>query len=120
MVFHNRRLSFAQSLILFLKEKKKLSFAEIARLLAREQKTVWTQYSQACSKLGTSFYSYPETLISIPIEALRDRKLGMMEAAVLHLKKAGLRNKEIASAIRRSERTVSSLLVRAAKRGDAR
>jgi len=102
----------------FLKEEKKLSFSTIAELLNRDPRTVWNIYQNACNKLGTNFYVHAKRNIPIPLSALCNRKLGMMEAAVFYLKKNGLRNKEIANALDRAERTISSLLVRLRKRGD--
>jgi len=118
-IFHNRRLTFSQALVLFLKEEKKLSLADIARLLSRDQRTIWTQYATATQKLGPSFYRYPETQIRLPLSRLCGRETSILEAAVLHLKGEGLRNKEIAEALGRNERTIGSLLVRIRKRGEA-
>ena len=83
-----------------------------------DQRTIWTIYDKACEKLGTRFYSFPKKSVSIPISALCDRKFSTMEAAVLYLRKQGLKNKEIAEAIDRSDRTISSIFVRLKKRGD--
>lgn len=46
----DRRYSNLESVVLFLKEHFMLRFAEIARLLHRDQRTVWTVYSRAKRK----------------------------------------------------------------------
>ena len=48
-VFKNRELSLLENLVVFLKEKP-LKFSEIARLLHRDQRTVWTVHSRATKK----------------------------------------------------------------------
>lgn len=51
-IFSENRLAPLESLVLFLKDKHKLSFAEIARLLSRNASTVRTSYTRAKKKHG--------------------------------------------------------------------
>ncbi|MEM4230254.1 MAG: hypothetical protein QXF25_00005, partial [Candidatus Pacearchaeota archaeon] len=44
-------LTILESLILYLKEKKLMRFSEIARLLNRNQKNIWTIYSRVTKKM---------------------------------------------------------------------
>jgi len=46
----NDRLGMLESSALYMKDKLKLSFTEIARLLKRDYKTIWTSYNQAKKK----------------------------------------------------------------------
>ena len=46
----NRRFSMLESIVMFLKDKKDLSFHKIALLLSRDDRTVWTVYSRAKKK----------------------------------------------------------------------
>lgn len=50
-MFKNRELAPLESITEFLKEKAGLSFHEIALLLNRDDRTVWTCYNRASKKL---------------------------------------------------------------------
>ena len=46
----NKELGMLESISLYLKDKLKLSFKEIAQLLKRDYKTIWTSYNKAKNK----------------------------------------------------------------------
>ena len=48
--FSNRKLSTLESLVFYLKEHYRLKFTEMASLLSRSTKTVWTTYQNARKK----------------------------------------------------------------------
>ncbi len=50
-IFKNRDLAVLESLVKYLKEDKDFSYAEIADLLNRDDRTIWTVYSRAKKKL---------------------------------------------------------------------
>lgn len=47
----NEKLGMLESASLYLKDDLKMSFKEIAALLKRDYKTIWTSYNQAKKKL---------------------------------------------------------------------
>jgi len=49
-IFRDRSLSVLEILVEFLKEKKGLSYHEIAELLNRDDRTIWTVYNRAQKK----------------------------------------------------------------------
>jgi hypothetical protein len=49
-IFSNRNLSVLESLVSYLKETQNLKFSQIASLLDRDQRTIWTLYSRARKK----------------------------------------------------------------------
>ena len=51
-IFQDRRLGLLESLVVHLKEKEGLKFAEIAKLLNRDHRTIWTTHAKARKKLG--------------------------------------------------------------------
>ncbi|MEM4268252.1 MAG: hypothetical protein QXK37_05480 [Candidatus Woesearchaeota archaeon] len=53
-VVTDRRLSIFEAIIEYLKEKKDLSFHEIAVLLNRDDRTVWTIYNRSIKKRSKS------------------------------------------------------------------
>jgi len=51
-VLKNRNLSCLESIVYFYKTKKNLSYREIAKVLNRDDRTIWTVYNRAMKKLG--------------------------------------------------------------------
>jgi DNA-directed RNA polymerase specialized sigma24 family protein len=51
-IFKNRKLSVLEAITVYLKDKKGLTYAQIARLLNRNDRTVWTSYQRAKKKLA--------------------------------------------------------------------
>ena len=49
-IFQDRRLAVLESIVLFLKEEQNLSFHEIAALLNRDDRTIWTVYHRVTKK----------------------------------------------------------------------
>ena len=51
-IFENRELTILESIIVYLR-KKEMKYSEIAKLLDRDQRNIWTIYSKAIKKLNT-------------------------------------------------------------------
>ncbi len=49
-VFADRKVSVMEALVTFLKTKYSLSFIQIAKLLQRDERTIWTAYHRAKKK----------------------------------------------------------------------
>lgn len=49
-VLSDRKFSILESIVMFLKDKKNLTFHKIALLLDRDDRTIWTVYSRAKKK----------------------------------------------------------------------
>jgi len=49
-IFSNRRLSILESLVIYLKETQNLKFSQIAVLVERDDRTIWTVYKRARGK----------------------------------------------------------------------
>ena len=50
-IFKNRSLSILEALVEYLKEKRSLTYHEIAELLERDDRTIWTVYNRAKKKV---------------------------------------------------------------------
>jgi len=113
-----------ESAVSYLKEESNLRYAEIARQLNRDDRTVWTVYKRAQSKRAsqdTKEQSIKETQLSkLPVDIFRDRTLSFMESAVEYMKNTlGFSYAEIARRLNRDDRTVWTVYQRAkSKRGD--
>ena len=53
-IFHEQELCVLETLSEFLKDQKGLSFKEIADLLSRDQRNIWTVYKRAKKKRASS------------------------------------------------------------------
>ena len=51
-IFRNRDLSVLEAITVYLHDKKGMKYAEIARLLNRNDRTIWTSYQRAKKKMG--------------------------------------------------------------------
>ena len=49
-VFRDRTLAALEATVVYLKETQGLTYAQIGRLLNRDQRTVWTSYQRAVRK----------------------------------------------------------------------
>lgn len=49
-IFRDREIAVLESLVEYLKDSYHLSFAEIGRLMQRDQRTIWTVYRRAKAK----------------------------------------------------------------------
>ena len=49
-IFRDRKLSVLEVITEYLKEKKNMRYSEIAELLNRDDRTIWTSYNRAKEK----------------------------------------------------------------------
>jgi len=50
-ILSNRKISVLEAISVYLKDKKNLTYHEIALLLNRDDRTIWTCYNRAVKKL---------------------------------------------------------------------
>jgi len=50
MIFKDRRLAVLESIVAYLKENKGMQYHEIAEMLNRDQRTIWTVYQRTLKK----------------------------------------------------------------------
>ncbi len=116
-LFRNRQFSVLEALTVYLKEKKKLTYAQIARLLNRDDRTIWTVYNRA-KKKPTTKSTTSKGSIAFPLSILSNRKFSCLEALVKYLKeKKGLTYAQIARLLNRDDRTIWTVYNRAKKKG---
>jgi len=111
----NTKLSSFETICKYLKENLNLQYNEIARLLNRDERTIWTTYRNASRKLKSQLL-VKKTRLSIPISVIANRKLSVLEAIVSYLKKFDLTYKEIADLLKRDERNIWTVHSRAKKK----
>ncbi|MCX6706970.1 MAG: hypothetical protein NT001_02410 [Candidatus Woesearchaeota archaeon] len=115
-IFSNRELGAFESIVKYLKENLCESFSEISSATERSVKTVWTAYSKSRIK-RPSAYSIKKSSAEIPLSVFRNRSLGVQENLVIYLKdSSGFSYHDIASALKRDDRTIWTAYHRAKKK----
>ena len=116
VVIFNNNLSSLESVVKYLKENLNLATKEIAKLLNRNEKTIYQAYSSSKEKLQEEFKE-EESKFYIPISILRERKLGVLESIVKFLHEVPkLKFSEISRLIQRDQRTIWTAYSRANKK----
>lgn len=117
-IFCDRNLSFLESIVVYLREEHKLGFSEIASLLNRNRKTIWTIYQRSIAKRTTRPAKVKiVSNIFIPLSTVRDRRLSILEIVIKYLvQKTSLTNHQIAVLLNRSDKTIWTVKDRANKK----
>lgn len=115
-VFSNTKLSGLELVCKYLKDELSIHFSEVARLLSRDYRTVWTTCAVA-DKKHKGALSVPKSRYFFPTLILTDRRLSVLEAIVAYLKdELGLRFTEIAAELHRDQRNIWTVYSRARKK----
>ncbi len=114
LVIFKQRLGPAEALCKYLKENLKLRFSEIAKLLSRDERTIWINYRNAVEKKKERMDVEERVLVSVDI--FSDRRLSILEAIVYHLRQKGFRNSEISEILNKDQRNIWTVYSRARKK----
>jgi DNA-binding CsgD family transcriptional regulator len=107
-------LSGLEAIIKYLKEEQKLSYAEISKIINRDQRTVWTTYNKNKKKKTEKIKEkITRKNISFNTSILQERKLSVLESVAQYLKDSGLSVKEISEELGRDRQTIWTVLRRA-------
>lgn len=116
------KLSPSEALCKFLKEEKHLTFHEIAVLINRDDRSIWTSYKRAQQKNKKSFTELlgKDFLFSsacqIPVSVFKARDLSILEHVVAYLKQHEMKNKTIAQLLKKSPAVISTIIMRIKKK----
>lgn len=99
-----KEIGALEAITKFLKENKNITFAEIARQLKRDQRTIWTAYKKSEEKYPTKFKKTKSE--TMPITIFQNQKLTILESVIKHLRKNGLKYSEIGALLNRNERNI--------------
>lgn len=117
-ILRDRSVAVLESITEYLKDEKGLTYHEIAVLLNRDDRTIWTVYNRAKKKRDKTPVKkevYKKKLV-IPAKIFRDRNVSVLEATAEYLKKEGMTYHEIAEALNRDDRTIWTVCYRAKKK----
>lgn len=105
-------LSALQAVVRYLHDARQFSFSEIAALLNRSPKTVWTTYAHAKS----AKFPFVEDALTVPLSRFSRRDLAPLEALVTYLLKLGFSNAEAARTLKLDPRTTWTAAKRAERK----
>jgi hypothetical protein len=113
-VIRDRSLSILEIIVKYLKEEYEFSYHDIALLLNRDDRTIWTVYNRASKKAGEIKYDKEEHIVDIPTKIFKDRTLSSLEVIVEYMKEElELSLHEIAICLARDDSTVWTIYNRA-------
>ena len=117
-IFLDRELAPLESISEYLKDDKGLSYHEIAVLVGRDDRTIWTCYNRAKKKRGEAPRQEitSENVAEIPLEIFKNRELAPLESIASHLKARNMSFHEIAVMLNRDDRTIWTCHNRAQKK----
>ncbi len=105
-IFNNEKISVLEAVVKYLKEEQGLKLKEIADLLNRNNKTIWTTYNNASKKM-TEPVNIDNINIYIPLDLFQDRGSSPLEVVVRYLKDdLNFKNHEIAKLLNRNQKTI--------------
>ena len=116
-IFVDRTLSVLEIISEYLKDEKGLSYHEIAELLNRNDRTIWTCVNRAKKKRVDPKPLVKEEGVMIPSIIFKDRTLSVLEIISEYLKEEkGLTYHEIAEVLNRDDRTIWTCYNRSKKK----
>ena len=98
-----------------MRENLDMSYAEIARDLNRDQRTIWTSYDKA-SKKKLEMIEQKENEELIPVSLFQDRRITILESIVVYLKENKMKYSEIAKELNKDQRNIWTIYSRAKKK----
>jgi len=109
-IFSDRHLSGLQALVKYLKENLGYKNVQIASLLNKDTRSIWSAYDKSKSRVKSK-YAINESKKLVPISIFQATD-SVLEALVVFLRKEKWSNGSIALVLRRSEGTISNLYKR--------
>ena len=112
----NNKLSSLETIVKYLKENLNLKYSEIAKLLNRDHRTIWTTYSNSRKKFSKRFV-VKDNKYFIPALIISNRSLSVLESIVYYMKdNLNLKYSQIALVLHRDQRTIWTVYNRKKKR----
>ncbi|MEM4710901.1 MAG: hypothetical protein QXL18_03075 [Candidatus Woesearchaeota archaeon] len=104
-IFSNKKLGVLEAIVKYLKENQELSFKEIAEILHRDQRTIWTTYNKAVKKQKEKF-STKKDQEYITIKSFSNTKYSPLQALIKELEAKGYTLSKIAKITNRSYKNI--------------
>ena len=102
-IFKDRTFGILAAITKYMKENMDLKYSEIAKLLQRDNRIIWTTYNRYKKRKP---FSIDKSSLNIPVSVFTNKKLGPLESLTKYLKEdLNLSFREISSLINRDNRT---------------
>jgi len=111
----SEKLGALESITKYLKENLGFAYSEIAELLNRNERTIWTSYSRAIIK-QKEILETKESKAFIPLSILQNRNLTILEATIVYLREKEMKYSEIAKLLNRDQRNIWTIYSNAVKK----
>jgi len=108
-IFKNKDVGPAATLVKYMKENRNMRLSKIARMLNRDDRTIWHEYRLSSGIRGLEEKEGP----NIPIEIFKERKFSILESLIFYLRENGRSNIEIANMLGRDPRNIYTIYSRA-------
>ncbi len=108
----NKKLGALEALCRYMKDYRGKSYSEIAKLLNRDQRTIWSSYNNSRKKYPGKFL-IEKSRQTIPIGIFKDSELTILESLIFYLKETELKYSEISKIIKRDQRNIRVVYLRA-------
>ena len=111
----SKNLGGLEAICKYMRENLGMSYHEIAKKLNRNDRTIWTAYKKSLGKQKSPL-SIKETDILLPVNIFNNRKLTVLESAVIYLRDSDLKYKEIADLLNRNDKNMQTIYSRAVRK----
>lgn len=105
-IFSQDKLSCLEAIVKYLRESKSMKLGSIATLLNRDNRTIWSTYSNAVRKMPEPLSSEGEEMVA---SLIAKRSLSTLEHVVCFAKSLGKTNHEVALLLHLDDRTIWSV-----------
>jgi len=110
----SKELGALEAIAKYMKENLNLSYREIASLLQRNERTIWTAYKKARQKQPSPI-EIKETKTFLPV-SIFNKNLTILESAIVYLREKGIKYAEIAKLLNRDQRNIWTIYSRAVRK----
>jgi hypothetical protein len=110
-VFANRKLGVMETVVKYLRENAGMQYREIAEILDRDNRVIWTTYDKA-KKKDPGRITAIDVAHPIPVKIFATRKYASLETLAKHCREQGMTNAEIAHTLNRDLRTIWTVVNR--------
>ncbi len=114
LIIFKEKLGALEVLTRYLKENLAMNYKEIAILLNRDERTIWTAYHKSKKKQKELIIIKGKNIF-LPVSAFNE-KLTILESVIVYLKKQGRSYSEIAKLLGRDQRNIWAIYSRAMRK----
>jgi len=101
----SNKLGSLEVVVRYLKDYKKKTYHEIAVLLNRDDRTIWSSYNNSLKKQEGKL-NVKEAEVNLPVSIFKDRRYSVLESIVVFLKNKEISFNKVAGLLSRNYQTI--------------